>query len=86
MNDQYGTPAAQPEAASSPPHSSSSILPGIALAVLLVGGVGTFLYADWRQAHPAPEVPEGVEPMLKVPGAVPDAMRKSSTLPGALQR
>ena len=85
MDERHGT-AAQPDAAPSPPHGSPSILPGIALAALLLGGIGTFLYADWREAHPAPEVPEGVEPMLKVPGVVPDALREASAAPGASAR
>jgi len=86
MDEQHGTAAAQLDTASNPPHSSPSVLPGIALTALLVGGVGAFLYADWRHAHPVPEVPEGIEPMLKVPGVIPDALRKASTAPGASQQ
>ena len=53
-----------------------SILPGIAVAALIVGGIGVFAYADWRAAHPLADVPDDVEPVLKVPGEVPRALRR----------
>jgi hypothetical protein len=63
----------------SAPHAAprgGSILPGIAVAALIVGGIGIFAYADWRAAHPLADVPDDVEPVLKVPGVVPRALRR----------
>jgi hypothetical protein len=52
-----------------------SIVPGIVIATLLLGGIGAFMYTEWRRAHPLPAIPDGVEPILKVPGEIPKALR-----------
>ena len=67
-NDASGTPRAASH--------GGSILPGLAVAALIVGGIGVFAYADWRAAHPLADVPDDVEPVLKVPGDVPRALRR----------
>lgn len=55
---------------------SDSIVPGIMMTVLLLGGLGAFVYSEWRRAHPSPAIPDGIEPLLKVPGEIPKALRK----------
>jgi len=45
-----------------------------------------FAYTEWRRTHPAPEIPDGIEPMLKVPGEIPKALRKPSSELGAARR
>jgi hypothetical protein len=57
---------------------AGSIVPGLAMATLILGGAGMLGYMSWREAHPLPEVPSDVEPLLKVPGEVPRALRKSA--------
>lgn len=57
---------------------SDSIVPGIVMTALLLGGIGAFVYAEWRRAHPSPAIPDGIEPILKVPGEIPEALRKPS--------
>ena len=74
LNDgRWGDGAAQGQVA-----LSRSILPGVAMAAILIAGIGVFAYQSWREAHPLPQVPEDVEPQLKQPGVVPEAMRKAS--------
>jgi len=85
MDDKPAT--ASPPSDTPPDHAQRGVLPGVAMAMLILGGVGAFAYAGWRETHPAAEVPEGVEPMLKVPGEIPGALRKAPTgLPGRSQR
>lgn len=80
--------AAAPEAqaASNPLRQSDSIVPGIVITALLLGGIGMFFYAEWRRAHPVPAIPDGVEPMLKIPGEIPKALRKPTVELGSPSR
>lgn len=55
------------------------IVPGILITVLLLGGIGAFVYSEWRRAHPSPAIPDGIEPILKVPGEVPKALRSQAS-------
>lgn len=57
---------------------SDGIVPGIVITALLLGGIGAFVYGEWRRAHPAPAAPDGIEPILKVPGEIPKALRRPS--------
>jgi len=84
MEDQIESAAARGDLSTpDQPPRSPSIVPGIMITALLLGGVGMFVYAEWRRAYPAPDIPEGVEPMLKVPGDVPKALRKPNIELGA---
>jgi hypothetical protein len=62
-----------------PPPRDGSIVPGLAMAALLLGGLGVMLYASWREDHPLPETPDDVEPVLKVPGEIPKALKSSAS-------
>jgi hypothetical protein len=57
------------------PPQAGSIVPGIVITALLLGGGGVLLYGDWRRAHPVAPAPDGIQPMLKIPGEIPKALR-----------
>ena len=66
------------DAQAQPVRRSGSVLPGIALLAVLLGGIGLVAYQSWREANPLPRVPDDVEPMLKQPGVVPKPLQRAS--------